>query len=97
MIMALEYCHDIKIIHSDLKPENILIDKVNNCIKISDFGLSTLIKYDDEIINSKGGTRNYLAPEVIKHTTGYLGQAADIWSAGCILYNCVTGGKDILT
>ena len=89
--MALEYCHSIKVIHSDLKPENVLIDKKNNCIKISDFGLSTLIKHDQETIKSKGGTRNYLAPEVIKQTGGYLGQSADIWSAACILFNCVTG------
>jgi len=29
---------------------------------------------------------------VIKQT-GYLGQSADIWSAGVILFNCVTGSK----
>jgi serine/threonine-protein kinase HSL1 (negative regulator of Swe1 kinase) len=96
MIMALEYCHNLNIIHRDLKPENILIDKANNCIKISDFGLSTLLKHNDEMIKEGAcGTTNYLAPEVLTQTGGYLGQAADIWSAGCILYNCLTGGKYI--
>jgi serine/threonine protein kinase len=93
MIMALEYCHNQKIIHRDLKPENILIDEKNNCVKISDFGLSTLLKHDGEMILNACGTPNYLAPEVIKQTgdVGYLGQAADIWSAGVILYICMTG------
>jgi serine/threonine protein kinase len=90
MIMALEYCHNLKIVHRDLKPDNILYDKQNNCIKISDFGLSTLLKQKDEMIENACGTPNYLAPEVIKQN-GYLGQAADLWSAGVILYNMVTG------
>lgn len=92
MIDALDYFHHLNIIHRDLKPENILIDKKKNCIKISDFGLSTLLKSKDELINNACGTTNYLAPEVIK-LTGYNGQQADIWSAGVILYNCVTGRK----
>jgi len=75
-----------------LKPENILIDNKNNCIKVSDFGLSTCIKSNDEILLDTAGTTNYFAPEVIKQT-GYLGQSADIWSAGVILFNCVTGSK----
>lgn len=90
MIQALEYCHKLNIIHRDLKPENILIDKNNNCLKISDFGLSTILKSKDELINNACGTTNYLAPEVIK-LTGYHGQPSDIWSAGVILFNCVTG------
>jgi 5'-AMP-activated protein kinase catalytic alpha subunit len=93
--MALEYCHGLNIIHRDLKPENILVDKRNNCIKISDFGLSTCINTKDEIINETAGTTRYLAPEVVKQT-GHLGQAADIWSTGVILYNCVTGSIDFI-
>lgn len=95
MIQALEYCHKQNIIHRDLKPENILIDKNSNCLKISDFGLSTILKSKDELINNACGTTNYLAPEVIK-LTGYQGQPSDIWSAGVILFNCVTGSKIIV-
>ena len=95
IIMGLEYCHNINIIHRDLKPENILVDKKNNCIKISDFGLSTCIKSKNELLNDTAGTTRYLAPEVIKQT-GHLGQAADIWSVGVILYNCACGSKIFL-
>ena len=93
MIQALEYCHNLNIIHRDLKPQNILIDPDNNCIKIVDFGLSTLLSEKDQKIKDMGGTTTYLAPEIFNMSSGYNGQAADIWSIGVILYNCVTGGK----
>ena len=92
IILAEKYLHNKNIIHRDLKPENILIDRKNNCIKITDFGLSALINRKDQILPDIAGTTDYLAPEVIKQT-GYLGQSADIWSCGVILYNCVTGNK----
>lgn len=93
MIQALEYCHNLNIIHRDLKPQNILIDPDNNCIKIVDFGLSTLLSEKDQKIKDMGGTTTYLAPEIFNMSSGYNGQAADIWSIGVILYNCVTGGN----
>ena len=92
IILAVKYLHNKNIIHRDLKPENILIDRVNNSIKITDFGLSALINRKDQLLPDIAGTTDYLAPEVIKQT-GYLGQSADIWSCGVILYNCVTGNK----
>jgi serine/threonine protein kinase len=92
IILAIQYLHNKNIIHRDLKPENILIDKKKNCIKITDFGLSTLIKRKYQLLPDIAGTTDYLAPEVIKQT-GYLGQSADIWSCGVILFNCVTGYK----
>lgn len=92
MIQAVEYCHKLNIIHRDLKPENLLLDKNTGSIKVTDFGLSTILKSKDELIKNACGTTNYLAPEVIKQT-GYHGQPSDIWSAGVILYNMVTGCK----
>lgn len=92
IVLAVKYLHKKNIIHRDLKPENILIDKKNNCIKITDFGLSALINRKDQVLHDIAGTTDYLAPEVIKQT-GYLGQSADIWSCGVILYNCITGNK----
>ena len=95
IISAVNYLHNKNIIHRDLKPENILIDKKNHCIKITEFGLSALIKQKNQILPDIAGTTDYLAPEVIKQL-GYLGQSADIWSCGVILFNCVTGKKPFI-
>ena len=97
IISALEYCHNKNIIHRDLKPENILIDNKTNLIKISDFGLSIILKEKEEKLYDFCGTTNYVAPEIIKEVSGiftmggYNGQPVDIWSAGVILYNMVSG------
>jgi len=96
MIQALEYCHSLNVIHRDLKPQNILYDPDKDCIKIVDFGLSTLLKEKDQKIRDMGGTTSYLAPEIFNMSSGYSGQAADIWSIGVILFNCCTGGNLIL-
>jgi serine/threonine protein kinase len=75
-----------------LKPENLLLD-ANDCMKISDFGLSALT--DDgggqkKTLMTTCGTPNYVAPEVIEEQ-GYDGFKADIWSSGVILFVMLAG------
>ncbi len=65
----------------------------NDCIKVSDFGLSCL--YNDpsnlyKMMHTTCGTVNYLAPEVIQNK-GYDGHIADVWSLGVVLYFSIFG------
>jgi serine/threonine protein kinase len=52
------------VVHRDLKPENLLIDTRHYCVKIADFGLSTMMQ-DGDFLKTSCGSPNYAAPEVI--------------------------------
>src|SRR5262245_50032679 len=87
---ALEAAHERGLVHRDVKPANILVGRSDHAY-LSDFGLirrqevSTAITKTGQFM----GTIDYVAPEQIK------GQAvdgrADIYSLGCVLYECLTG------
>jgi len=84
MISAITYCHSFNICHRDLKPENILIT-ADLQIKIADFGMAALHQTDTHRLATACGSPHYAAPELLKNEK-YLGDKADIWSMGVILY-----------
>ena len=88
IISGIDYIHKLNIVHRDMKPENLLLDHKNK-IKIVDFGLSNTFK-DDEMLKTAWGSPCYAAPEMIAGKS-YIGQKADIWSWGVILYALVWG------
>ncbi|XP_039134986.1 calcium-dependent protein kinase 26 [Dioscorea cayenensis subsp. rotundata] len=83
------YCHDKGVVHRDLKPENILLatKSLSSPIKLADFGLATYIK-PGQSLHGTVGSPFYIAPEVL---AGGYNQAADVWSAGVILYILLSG------
>ncbi|KAI9222108.1 kinase-like domain-containing protein [Blastocladiella britannica] len=92
ILEAVGFLHEINIVHRDLKPDNLLIkdrDAPKLQIMLSDFGLSRLMDYDDQIFLTACGTPGYIAPEVITN----LGHSfpADMWSIGVICYTLISG------
>jgi serine/threonine protein kinase len=88
LIDGLEYLHTRGCSHLDLKPENLLLGE-DFQLKIIDFDLSH-VKGDNSV--KSRGTANLRAPEVLagKVTDP---QAADIFSAGILLFIFMTRGS----
>ncbi|KAK3131474.1 hypothetical protein QOZ80_6AG0506870 [Eleusine coracana subsp. coracana] len=82
-------CHSKGIVHRDLKPENILLvsKSPSSPIKLADFGLATFIQ-PGRSLSGMVGSPFYIAPEVL---SGGYNEAADVWSAGVILYILLSG------
>ncbi|XP_030475241.1 calcium-dependent protein kinase 26 isoform X1 [Syzygium oleosum] len=90
LMRVVKYCHDNGIVHRDLKPENILLvsSSSSSPIKLADFGLATYIRPAGQRLHGTVGSPFYIAPEVL---VGGYSQAADVWSAGVILYILLSG------
>ena len=80
---AMNYLHQNNISHRDIKMENILI-KNNYEIKLIDFGFG-LYNPHHEVQKFFCGTPKYIAPEILEGK-GYLGEEADLWSLGVLIY-----------
>ena len=88
IILAIEFLHKNKMLYRDLKPENIMVDS-NGHIKLTDFGLSKMIKKTKEKAFTISGTPQYLAPEILSDE-GY-DNSVDWWSLGCVMYEMLVG------
>ena len=84
---AVAYLHDHGIVHRDLKPGNIFIE--NGSLKVGDYGLCKFISGSQRTAQTQSvGTVHYMAPEI---STGNYNKQIDIYAAGIILYEMLTG------
>ncbi|XP_042428433.1 probable serine/threonine-protein kinase At1g54610 [Zingiber officinale] len=90
LLYGLEHCHSHCVLHRDIKGANLLIDN-NGILKIADFGLATIYNPDHkQHLTSRVVTLWYRPPELLLGATEY-GVAVDMWSAGCILAELLSG------
>lgn len=89
IMAALQYCHRRNIVHRDIKLDNVLLT-AEGAVKVCDFGVSR-VATPGERLSEKCGTPAYLAPETIVGGENCDGFAADVWSAGIVLYAMIYG------
>ncbi|CAB3411653.1 unnamed protein product [Caenorhabditis bovis] len=90
--------YEMKIVHRDIKPQNILISYMDAskqiaCARITDFGIARTLGEEETELCNVAGTFFYMAPEVganLLKTCQY-DSKVDMWSIGCLLFQCVTG------
>ncbi len=90
---ALQYAHELNLVHRDIKPDNVLITK-KGVVKVADLGLAKPVN-DDLSMTASGvgaGTPHYMAPEQMRSAKDVDGRA-DIYALGGMLYVMLTGKK----
>lgn len=88
----LESIHARNVIHKDIKPQHFL--NTHNGLKLIDFGLATRLSREAQAATPENrfeGTLAYISPEQTGRMNSTVDLRADLYSAGIVLYELLTG------
>ena len=81
LLDALGYLHSHQVLHLDLKPDNILLTRIDDDVKLIDFGCC----YTDSFPDTPGYTSEFAAPEQLSIIHCPLSIQSDIYAIGKVL------------
>eukprot|EP00879_Flechtneria_rotunda_P013082 GHRR01013662.1.p1 GENE.GHRR01013662.1~~GHRR01013662.1.p1 ORF type:complete len:403 (+),score=137.60 GHRR01013662.1:1267-2475(+) len=89
LLQYLAHIHALGIVHMDIKPENIMFDchGADGVMKVIDLGSAEFVSEGQEVPHAFGTVR-YSSPEMACHSAG---PPSDVWSAGVVLCQVLTG------
>jgi serine/threonine-protein kinase len=88
VLEALDYAHQMEIVHRDIKPDNVLVEKHTQRPLITDFGVAKVLRAEDEKLPMVQGTPVYMPPEQILGR-GVDGRS-DIYATGTMLFKMLS-------
>jgi len=92
---ALGAVHAAGVVHRDIKPQNLFLPASStDKVKVLDFGVARADAHQTKLTQSGMlmGTPCYMAPELARNP-GEPDARVDVFSLGCVLFECLTGEK----
>lgn len=92
MLGAVEFIHQVGILHRDISPDNILVDKTGNPILI-DFGAaSEQVVRATRVLTGRRVIKEGYSPQEFYLTGAEQSPSSDLYSLGATFYHVITGG-----
>jgi len=90
VVSALSLCHENNVVHRDIKLPAIYLDPTFKKAYLSGFRFAEVLKHSTQLLTDRRGSPAYVSPEMLR-SKQYLGQSADVWSLGIVLYIMLCG------
>jgi serine/threonine-protein kinase len=102
VVKALQYIHKNGVVHRDIKTSNIMLQNIEGDLyaKLVDFGIAKVLadgENNPQKLTKTGsvfGSPPYMSPEQCRGLT--VDARSDIYSLGCVMYECIRGVPPIV-